>query len=318
MIEAVVIPLLAIHLVAVNVGSAGPLAAAWLLQRSSEADAPRRRLAQRVARGTFLSLLIGLALGGALLLLPLPGMQAALQRLPERTYIFAAAELLFSVACGIGLIYAARSERPRPALAWLLALLSSSNLLYHFPPLMIVMGELAVDPRWSGHELIDHAAMLRLWMRPEVASLWAHFVLASLAAGPIAALWLQRDEAGNGNVGMAPTSRRLASWALAATVLQLPVGVWVAVAAEASTREALMGGSVAASASFIVGVFAALGLMQALAHVAMGETQASARRKCAWMFALVALLMTATLRTSRTANDNAAALRAPPHVLEAN
>lgn len=305
MTDIIVVPLLAVHLLAMNVASAGPLTVAWLLQGSAAPADRRRLLAQRLARHSMLALLVGLLLGGGLLLVPHTGLRAALQRFPAKEYWFAGIELLFSAACMGLLIRLAGGTRRRPVLAWLLALLASSNLLYHFPPLMIVLGELAADSAWAREAQLDRAAILRLWMRPEVAALWAHFTLASLAAAPIAAMWPLR---GNNEVdagASASLSGRLAIWALTASVLQLPVGAWVVWAADGASRDAIMGSSLIASVCFLGGVVTALGLVQTLAHTAFGDHRAATLRRSAWMFALVALLMTATLRTSRNSPKGA-------------
>ena len=73
---------------------------------------------------------------------------------------------------------------------------------------------------------------MRLAMRPEVLAFWAHFTLASIAAAAIAAAALAPREASH--FASQRMFQRLAGAARAATLAQLPIGVWLLVAG--STR----------------------------------------------------------------------------------
>lgn len=308
--NAMVILLLATHLLAMNVASAGPLAAAWL---ASQGDLGAV-LARRMMRQSLGGLGVGALLGGALLLAPSAGLRAALGRFPASTYWFAAGELAFSAAVMAGLLWIVRSPRRRPVLTWGLALVTASNLLYHFPPLMAVIGKLAADPQWATEAPISHAALLRLIRRPDVLAMWLHFTLASIAAATIVAFWPSRRESST-----APTEpserilRRLAAAALVATLAQVPVGVWLLAATESRERDAMLGQGIATSALFLGGVVAALALMHALASATLGDLAPTTRRRCVWLLAAVIVLMSATLITSRrtpTALPRATSIRA--------
>ncbi len=293
-----IILVLAVHLLAVNIASAGPLVAAWL---AGGGEGPRGTLAQRLARQSLAALALGVVLGCGLLAAPNAGLRAALARFPATAYWFAGAELAFSAGCMAALLWAlgAGGRRRRLVLAWGLALASTSNLLYHFPPLMAVIGKLAADPRWTTAEQIPRVDLVRLSARPEVLALWVHFTLASLAAAAIIAMWPKRGEAeaseSNG------VFRRLAGVALAASLVQLPVGLWLLLTSGDAERNAMLGETVAASASLLAGVAAALGLLQSLAAVTMGDAAPAMRRRSGVLLAIVAVLMTATLTTSRKA-----------------
>ena len=170
---------LAAHLLAVNVASAGPLIAAAVWRQGRGGLDERTWLSTRLTQRSLAALVVGSLLGGLLLAVPNPGVTAALARFPKSLYWYAGAELVFSAFC-LALLWALqRKNRVGRWGAWILAVLSSSNLLYHFPPLMAVFGELVADPAWAPGGLIDHAAMLRLWARPEILALWAHFTLAA-------------------------------------------------------------------------------------------------------------------------------------------
>ena len=294
-----VVLLLAVHLLAMNVAAAGPLVAAGL---SRGGELPNNLLARRVARQALVGLAIGAVLGGGLLVPPNEGLRAALARFPASAYWFAGAELVFSAACMVGVLWAVGAPRPRRALAWGLALATASNLLYHFPPLMAVIGKLAANPRWATAEQIPRAELLRLFARPEILALWAHFVLASFAAAAIAALWPARGE--SAEAGATKPWTRLAAVALVASLLQLPVGLWLLLASGDAERNAMLGDGLVASGCLVAGVVTALGLLQSLAVVTMGDVAPAIRRRCVVMLVIVATLMTATLATSRRADPS--------------
>jgi hypothetical protein len=287
--------LLAAHLLAMNVAAAGPLAWAWLVGRRG--DGRRLELARRIASRSLLALGVGIAIGAALLAAPNPELRAALRRFPASAYWFAAAELAFSAGWMAVMLFAGRRFQGRPWLAWFVAIASASNLIYHFPPWMAVIGRLAVDPSWAADEVIPRAALLRLAARPEILALWMHFVLAAFAGAAIAALWPVRGA----EADVADTSpwRPLAAAALVASLLQLPVGVWLTATSSPAMRDALLGGELYASACFLAGVLAALWLMHTLALIALGDATPAMRRRAGWSLVVVALLMTATLVTGR-------------------
>jgi hypothetical protein len=297
--EVVIDLLLAGHLFAMNMASAGPLVALCVAWRR-DADDVRRAAARRVARLALMGLAIGAALGGAMLLAPSEGMRAALGRFPASAYWFGLAELLFTAACMLGLMRAIARQWPR----WTIGLLTAAsvlNLLYHFPPWMAVIGELAADRQWASAEVIDRRALLSLWTRPEILSVWAHFVLASLAVAPVAALWACGESLGGRGGDLSEgIVRALGGWALAATVLQLPVGLWMLAARGAAAREAILGGALGPTFVFGGAVLAVLGLMQALLGIVMGEGEHAVRR-AGWLVVLVTVLMAGTLRAGHFA-----------------
>jgi hypothetical protein len=292
---------LAAHLLAVNVAAAGPLAWAWFVGRAAPHDKHRFALGRRMAWLSLTGLAAGAALGGTLLAAPNEPLWAALARFPASTYWFAGAEIAFSALWTLALVWASPNYAGRPIWAWVLASITASNLLYHFPPLMAVIGNLASDPRWTPVELIDRPALLKLWMRPEVLAMWLHFVLASLALAAIAALWPTPDTGNPTSATVDAVYRKLAAAALAATALQAPVGIWVLVTTSPRARDALMGQHVAASALFVAGIVASLGLLQSIAHVALGDVSPALRRRAAWFAIGVAVLMSGTLVMSRRA-----------------
>jgi hypothetical protein len=299
-LELTITLLLAAHLLCMNVASAGPLVGAWLAWRGE--DELRRYAFQTSGCG----LLVGSLLGGALLAWPQEGMRAALERFPADAYWFAALELLFSGACIAALIWGGDKLGRHKWLVAGVAAVSASNLLYHFPPLMAVLGKLAVDPAWASEETIDRATLLRLWRRPEVLALWTHFTLASGAVAAVFALW-PAVAVGRRRLPTFPAAvaRRLGAIALAASAAQIPVGLWLLSTASQSERQSVMGDDLLATLVFAAGVMAAIWLLQTLLAVALGEGSAAIRR-AAMLLVAVTLLMTATLRSSRQTSGNRA------------
>jgi len=262
---------------------------------------------------------------------PSEGLWAALARFPSRALWFAAAELVFSLVCL--LLYAGCWRALRQHRWWhaSLALLSSSNLLYHFPPLMSVLGKLANDPTWAKPQTLDRPTLLPLMMRDEIVALSTHFVLASFAIAAITVLWLS----GQSNKGRSnekfweqstlPLSRRAAWVALAVTAIQLPVGIWLLVSLPSSTRTSMMGDSAIASLAFVGALLMTFLLLQRLLTIAIGTVGPRDLRQACWILGMLVLLMTTTLYVSRQgrkqrrtdpANGKAAVTQSAPRLLD--
>lgn len=300
-----IIGLLSVHLLAMNLAGAGPLYAIWLGRRGCEQDTVRGEMGQEMAVFSVWALLLGICTGlGQLYFASSSGMDAAMQRLPVRGLWMATIELAFSLICL--LIYAASWRALRNHRWWhaFLALLSCTNLLYHFPPLMSVMGRLASDPTWADAEILDRAALLPLFQRSEVLALSLHFVLASLAVSALAVLWLaSRTDKENWESSALPISRRAAGVALLVTALQLPVGIWLLISLPKSDRMAMMGESAVASLAFIGALLLTFILLQRLVAIMIGKVAPRDLRSACWLLIALVVLMTATLRSTRDADQ---------------
>src|SRR5262249_55398417 len=88
--------------------------------------------------------------------------------------------------------------------------------------------------------------------------------------------------------------------ALVATLLQIPVGMWVAAALAPAAREQVLGGDALSTISLLFSIVLALGLMHHLAAIAMGDTARKSVLRAAMLLALVTLLMSATLHRARS------------------
>lgn len=300
--QLVIILLLAAHLLAMNLASAGPLAAVWLRSVAGGAAASRR-----VAFASLAALAIGGLLGTGLLLAPNPPLRAALQRFPARAYWFAGAELAFSAACMLAIALLPSGGRRRRAWQLLgcgLALATVTNLLYHFPPWMGVIGKLVVNPSWAPHDVLGRAELLPLMGRTEIIALSSHFTLASLTVAALAAAWLL-DRPGVDELQEAERSwaqRRLAAAALLATLLQLGVGIWLLASLNEGMRGRLLGGRLLAAVAFFAGLLTTLKMSEQLGAAVFATSPKAPCRKAARWLVITVLLMTGAMAFSREAD----------------
>ena len=300
--EVLMTIVLGVHLLAMNMACAGPILCIGLHGRESDDLELRKTLGLSLAWLTAASLLLGIFTGLALLLLgPVSTYTPALQRFPPRAYWFAGAELVFSLVCL--LLYASRFKAMwnRRWLHALIGLLSSTNLLYHFPPLMGVIGKLIADPSWASGKTIQRSALLQLMLNTEILALTTHFALASLAVAGVALLWILVPRT---IVTVDQPVRRIARGAaivaLISTLMQLPVGIWLTTTLPPLSRGALLGDEVFSSLLFLCGILTTFYLLQQLGIVALGEFQHRHLVRTCWLLVALVLLMTAVARNSRS------------------
>ena len=297
--------LLAAHLLAMNVPSSAPLVCIWLHARGRRGDVAADTVGRQLALVSLWSLLAGTLLGAALIAFLWAigdgGYWHAVQRFPIQAYGVAFAELAFTVACLAVYVFTWERWRVRPWLHALVAVLATTNLLYHFPPLMIALGNLASRPELAQEELITRPVFRGLLLRPDLLAQVLHFVVASAAVGGVALMLLaDRRRAAEDQAaavgGLIAAGGRIA---LAASLIQLAVGVWVLVQLPGASRWALLGDDWIAGGMFFLAVLAAFGMLYALAGVALGDTRTIAIRRAAVLMLLVVLFMTAALTRSR-------------------
>jgi hypothetical protein len=185
----------------------------------------------------------------------------------------------------------------------LLAIAGSTNLLVHFPALFVIISVLA--RRGNVVEVpLTSAAFRGLLVDGEVLSRTVHVVVGSFAVtGAIvlliavryAADGTQRTEAVKlGQVG--------AGLALLATMLQAPLGVWLAMALPETARGRMLGGDLVATALFGLAVLAALASMHYFSAIAMGEWDERRVKRAVVVLLAVMLSMVAT--RYRTSSDD--------------
>ncbi|HEY5313429.1 MAG TPA: hypothetical protein VIK18_12960 [Pirellulales bacterium] len=292
MLQSGLVAVLIVHLLAVNLASAGPLVGIWLFWKAwRRADRACASAGRRLIVWSLAAVGVGILTGGVALALAwsaMPGFFAAAGRLPASRYWFGGVELVFYVACLAGVLRISRVEdlvhRRRFWGIAALLVLAGLDLVYHFPPLFVGLNVLASRPDdWTGP-----VHFVQLLVDPQVAAMVLHFVLAAAAAGGVALMLLAKADD-------APTRERLvtagARLTLGATILQLPVGALVLFHLPPASRDALLGGDALASVLFGLALVATLGLLQRTAGIALGETEPRAVRTAALWFALIVLLM---------------------------
>ena len=290
--------LLAAHLMCMNVSSAGPLLCVWLARKKASAESVA--LAGKLALWTIWLLLIGAALGLTLGLVAMyRGDRSLTDLIPffQRKIGWGIVELFCSLAWMTGYWAWLRWKPPHGNAARIthatLAVLSATNLLYHFPVLLTVMsraasGEIVVD----GH--VDAAAFRTLAYTPVVLAHTVHFWLASLAVSGMFLFWLVRHDD-------APKPFLLlgARVALIATVLQLPVGLWLLFVTPPVAQSRLVGGDWMVSGSFVIGLFCAFYLLQNLASIAFGEVTSQLIKRSSALLIATIVFMSCTLHLLR-------------------
>jgi hypothetical protein len=309
--------LLSVHLLAMNVASAGPLLCVWLRGRGRRGDEVAFSAGRRLAYLAVGAIMVGVATGGALLLAAWidadQGYWEALTRFPSRELAYAAGEVVFSLVCLV--VYAGMWNRwPTRLGDWLhglWAVLAATNLLYHFPPLMAVLGTLAVRPEFALEPVITRGVFRPLMVRPEILSQSVHFAIASLAVSAIVlmevagrlrrqAIELAAAQSAAGAARAGQLIRVGAATALATSLAQLFVGAWVLMVLPLSARNSLVGSDWLATGLFFLAVVATFALLHLLAIVALGDTHDRSVRRCGTLMVAVVVLMTGLLEITRS------------------
>lgn len=301
MLDFLLALVLAVHLMCMNVASAGPFLCVWLDWRSGSGNDVARRAARFLAWKSLVLLLVGGMFG--LLVAALlwndsyhDVMHAFMYKLK-----WGAWELLFSVVLmGWYAALVARSA-PRGLFSKLarstIAVLAGTNLLYHFPVLFIMISEVA-----GGYldvpEHVDPALFRNLMTENSVLARSVHFWVASFAVAGVSLIWygkwlLRKDEQQEAGSRIAVWGARIA---LVPTVLQILVGVWVLSALPPLMQQRLMGGDIVATAAFGLSIIGALWLMHQLAAIAFGDTQPKTLKLAIHLMYAVVILMTYTSR----------------------
>lgn len=307
--------LLSCHLICMNVASGGPLVCIWLEwklrgKKNTSAQAAADYLAKMVVLTLIAGSLLGLVMG---LLLWTPEYAAVwMKRLGHKMH-WGGLELLFSLFILAG--YWLWRNKAAASGTWgvigktALLLFASTNLLYHFPPLFLIAGNLR-DAGDGGTEAIRRGLFVQAMLKGEIPALWVHFTFASLAMGGIMLLGLAL-RMGRRGVPAEEVSRVAiwgGYWGLIPSLLQLPVGLWVMSALPPGSQSRIMGSSGVATVFFLTGIVAALWLLRELVSIAMGETARGNLIRAMSAMVLVVVLMTGTHQFSK---ERPAALHKP-------
>lgn len=300
MLDFLLVPLLALHLLLVDVAMAGPLACVWLeWQGARAADLAAENLARSLARLATGALVGGATLGSILLAIRWAigdqGYFRAVAMIPASRLWFGLAELLFYLTCMLAYVRLWNRLRMWRIVHRLLALAASSNLLLHFPALFVIISVLSRRSAMAD-EPLDRAGYWQLLLDGEVASRVVHVWLSSLAVTGVVvmALALRSKLPPDAAAARQGLIQRGAWLALIATLLQLPVGMWVTLEMSESARESLFGGDMLASSLFGLSLLLVLLLAHTLAAMAQGDPPPSHVRRCVAVAAMIVLLMVGT------------------------
>jgi hypothetical protein len=314
--------LLILHLLAINLAAAGPLVSLLLrCSRPNTQSDPSRSVMQHIAKEiadhTLAAFWAGAALGAALLWLLHVNddpFYEAVVRFPAARLWFAVGELAFYAFCQGAYCWLLRRDETvassrsslRGVLLILLPALAATNLLYHFPALLVAMVTLAEQPAIAP-AVVDGAAFRGLLVEPQIATRALHHVLAAIAlAGVYGAMvaWHSMRRAAVSDAGVVDShhndDRRAAvlcgRLALGATLFQIPMGI--AVLLNFDRAESLMGREPIASALFVASMLFALWLLAKLGALALGDvSRATVLGSAALLVATVGLMVGAMVRT---------------------
>ncbi len=273
------VTVVALHLAAAGVASVSPLVCVWLEWRGARSLGHAGRLdeattwaARRMALDSLWLLGIAAILGSvALGLLYVMGWEAyfrAAAAVPVSRLAWGLAELLFSAACMAAFLW---MRLPRWARGGL-AIVGSTNLLYHFPLLFSSIVVISKRPDlWD--RTLSGQQMRTILFSSETLSRATHF---TLAAATLTGLLLCTYSLRLSRLNFPPElTRRIATWgarlSLAAAILQIPAGALLFVVMPANLRERIMFGDPLATTALAAAVLTVVGLLHHLLAMSLGE-----------------------------------------------
>jgi hypothetical protein len=301
--ELVLIILVAAHLLAVNLAGAGPLVAAWIDWRGARCgEAEAATAARTLMFWSIGAAVFGMCVGGAALAVFVYRPPHTHQRywrsaeleITETRWWFLGAEIAFYYVCTIAAAVIWRRADRRVWVRRILAIAAGTNLLYHFPALFTILAIMFERRDHRGWPL-DRQLYWYFLLQAETIARILHVWMSSLAVAGLSLCWIgARPSAAD-----PAASRRVAvngAWiSLAATLLQIPIGVWLlTVLPEDRTQRILSSAPI-----FWPAIFVALLLMHQLAMLSIGDLSRRRISTATLLLMIVVLLMTATLYSSR-------------------
>jgi hypothetical protein len=311
--QLVLIILVAVHLLAVNVAGAGPLVAIWLESRAKKSadSAAWLAAARSLACWSIAVAVLGVALGLVALEMLLHGsaegrtgaFAAAIRNVAPDRWWFTGGEIVFYLLCMLGYVVLLGKSRVWIIPRRVLAVAAATNLLYHFPALFTILAIVATRSELIGQSL-DKVLFHKLLVDPEVMSRVVHVWLASFAVSGVLTSWIawrQRTFTSANELSDETRSQSAIGGRLAiiATLVQVPVGVWVLISLPENQQHRLIGGDWLATTMFGLAIFTSLGLMHHLAMLALRDLSARRVALSAGLISAVVLMMTAALQLAR-------------------
>ena len=297
--------ILSLHLILMNLASVGPILSIWLDARSvRQKDEEVASLGRTIGWWSVGALILGIVAGllqGVLIWSQ--GNDAyfsAISSVWDSKVTFGIWEIIFSLACTVGYLtwwkLGERSGLWQRLLSRFLAILSATNLLYHFPTLftilgLIARGEVEIDPP------VDSSEFRSLLLNGEVIWFTLHFWFASFAVSGLITgmLCLRRLPEGKRE----STAAVAFTVALIPTLLQIPVGFVLTTTLNSAQQSRLMGGDSLCTALFALSIGLAFWLMHYLAGLAFFDRSLRKANMALLTLGGTIVLMTATMLLSR-------------------
>ncbi|MGH7134578.1 MAG: hypothetical protein ACREHD_02495, partial [Pirellulales bacterium] len=218
---------------------------------------------------------------------------AAARALPRsRFWPFGAMELAFSWGCFIFAAMLPMSvSRFYFVVRWLVTAFGCSNLIYHFPPLFVMLGVLSARPKTWGGDL----RFTTLLSDPEVQARSAHHLLAALAVTgmAIACYGVRRGDEAEKAIAW---GARLAA---AALLCQLFSGLWLVMTMPVGSRQLLFGDDAVAGVLFAGSLLGTFLVLPRVAAAALGHVERRATMLTILLVLAIVTLMTATRHRTR-------------------
>lgn len=288
-----------------NLASVGPILSIWLdtksvRQKNEELASLGRTIGWCSVAALVLGIVAGLVQG---VLIWSQGNDAYFQAINsvwDSKVTFGIWEIIFSLVCTVGYLawwkLGKRAKLWQRMLSRFLAILSATNLLYHFPTLftilgLIARGEVEVDPP------VDSGQFRTLLVHAEVIWFTLHFWFASFAvSGLITGMLCLRRLPEDQRESTAAVAFTIA---LIPTLLQIPVGFVLTTTLNSAQQSRLMGNDPVCTAMFALSVGLAFWLMHLLAGLAFSERSLRKAYMALMTLGGTIVLMTATMLLSR-------------------
>ncbi len=263
--------LAALHLAFVGLGGVGPLVIAGLrLVGGFQADDDVDRWLYRVGKWSTAAVAAGAGMGLAAGVIRAGVSESyvdMLQRFGARAYSMLVVEWVFTIVCYGAWLWLWSRCRQAPWRHALLALVGASNLLYHFPPMMVAQNLLTSQPELIAESQIARSVLLPLLWTPYVIAKTLHVWGAGAVVASVCLLFVVgssiKSEVAQSYV------RWVATIGLAGTSAQLLTGIAVLLLLTGDQAQQLTGVSMAATTTFLLGVILTIHLMLHLARLAI-------------------------------------------------
>lgn len=287
---------LIVHLLSVNLASAGPLLCIYYERAEGRGNLAAGRAGRSLAKASVIALLLGIATGLIVGVLRWnPEFQDVLKRLSRKVH-YGGIEILFSLVLMVWHWRWWRDEKSRGRVwRYVILLLAGTNLLYHFPTLFAVIAHLRREAGPAANA-ITASDFRQLLTDPSVLAEALHVTMACVA---VAGTWLIYRSSRLPTAEDQATARPAAGVALAATVLQLPIGIWLTTVYPAAAQRKLMGGDPLATLCFVASMIGALSLMHHQSVVTFRADSGRSRQMAVALLIIVVALMTMAMTLSR-------------------